>query len=103
MLDKIDMGLPFPDYIAALMRSKISSASVRRDVLLAGMKINGETATKLGIADAAYNDEETLMDAAVAMAETLAKRKWDGEVYAEIRKSLYPEMCLLLNELNAKM
>lgn len=92
-----------PDYFAALVRSKISSVSVRRDVLLAGRKVNGETAAKLGIVDSVHDNEEALMEAAVAMGEMLARRKWECEAYAEIRKSLYPEMSPLLNELNGKM
>ncbi|XP_022975055.1 enoyl-CoA delta isomerase 2, peroxisomal-like [Cucurbita maxima] len=102
-MSEIDLGFTLPDYFAALMRSKIGSASVRRDVLLAGMKVNGETAVKLGITDAAHDGEEALMEAAVAMGEKLAKRKWEGEAYAEIRKSLYPEMSPLLNELSGKL
>ncbi|XP_008438556.2 enoyl-CoA delta isomerase 2, peroxisomal-like [Cucumis melo] len=102
-MSEIDLGLTMPDYFAALVRSKISSVSVRRDVLLAGRKVNGETAAKLGIVDSVHDNEEALMEAAVAMGEMLARRKWECEAYAEIRKSLYPEMSPLLNELNGKM
>ncbi|XP_022143632.1 enoyl-CoA delta isomerase 2, peroxisomal-like [Momordica charantia] len=102
-MSEVDLGLTMPDYFAALMRSKIGSASVRRDVLLTGMKVNGESAVKLGIADAAHDGEEGLMEAAVAMGQKLAKRKWEGGAYAQIRKSLYPEMTPLLDGLNGKM
>ncbi|CAL5347369.1 unnamed protein product [Camellia sinensis] len=30
------------------------------------------------------------------MGEELTKKKWDGDVYGEIRKSLYPELCGIL-------
>ena len=36
------------------------------------------------------------VEAAVRLGDRLAERRWNGEVYAEIRKSLYPELCGML-------
>ncbi|KAK9996720.1 hypothetical protein SO802_021406 [Lithocarpus litseifolius] len=83
--DRGDIGLTFLDYFTALMRSKIGSASARRDILLAGMKVKGEEAVRMGIMDSAvHNSEESMFEAAVRPGEQLVKRKWNGEVYAEI-------------------
>ncbi|KAL0012413.1 hypothetical protein SO802_007521 [Lithocarpus litseifolius] len=80
-----DIGLTFLDYFTALMRSKIGSALARRDILLAGMKVKGEEAVRMGIMDSAVHDsEESVFEAAVRLGEQLVKRKWNGEVYAEI-------------------
>lgn len=92
-MSEVDLGLPFPDYFTATMRSKIGSASSRRDVMLRGMKIKGEDAVRMGIVDSAHDSAESTVEAAVRLGEQLASRKWDGEVYAEIRKGLYPELC----------
>ena len=96
-MSEVDIGLTLPDYFTALMRSKIGSASARRDILLAGRKVKGEEAVKMGIVDsAAHDSEESVVEAAVCLGDSLAERKWNGEVYAKIRKSLYSEICGVL-------
>ncbi|KAA0049275.1 hypothetical protein IC582_012605 [Cucumis melo] len=95
-MSEVDLGLSLPDYFAALFKSKIGSSSVRRDVLMRGMKVKGEAAVKMGIADSVYDGESGVMEAAVRLGEQLGARKWNGEPYAEIRKSLYPEISRLL-------
>ena len=55
-MSEFNIGLTFPDYFTALMRSKIGSTSARRDISLVGSKVKGEE----------------------------AMRMWNGEVYAEI-------------------
>lgn len=95
-MSEVDLGLSLPDYFAALFKSKIASSSVRRDVLMRGMKVKGEAAVKMGIADSAHDGENGVMEAAVRLGEQLGERKWNGEPYAEIRKSLYPEISRLL-------
>ncbi|KAF3456837.1 hypothetical protein FNV43_RR01491 [Rhamnella rubrinervis] len=95
-MSEIDLGLPFPDYFAVMMRSKISSVSARRDVMQRAMKIKGEEAVRMGIVDSVHDSAKNTLEAAVRLGEQLAGRKWDGEVYAEIRKSMYPELCGVL-------
>lgn len=92
-MSELDLGLPFPDYFAALMRSKIASVSARRDVMLRAGKINGKEALRMGIVDSVHDSAKSTVEAAVRLGEHLAGRKWDGAVYAEIRKSMYPELC----------
>ncbi|KAE8650333.1 enoyl-CoA delta isomerase 2, peroxisomal [Cucumis sativus] len=95
-MSELDLGATLPDYFIALAKSKIGSSSVRRDVFLRGMKVRGETAVKMGLAESAHQGEDGVMEAAVRLGEELAARNWDGDVYAEIRKSLYPEISGLL-------
>lgn len=95
-MSELDIGLTLPDYVSALMRSKIGSPTARRDVLLRATKLRAEDAMKMEIVDSAHDSAEATIDAAVRMGEQLAGKKWDGEVYAEIRKALYPEVCGLL-------
>ncbi|XP_004485774.1 enoyl-CoA delta isomerase 2, peroxisomal-like [Cicer arietinum] len=95
-MPEVNLGLPLPDYFAAVMREKIKSPVVLRDVLLGGVKIKGNEAVKIGIVDSAHDSVESTVEAAVRLGEQLARKKWMGEVYAEIRKSLYPEACDVL-------
>ncbi|KAG6757365.1 hypothetical protein POTOM_037673 [Populus tomentosa] len=95
-MSEVDIGLPFPDYFTALFRAKVGSPSVLRDVLLRGTKVKGDEAVRRGIVEAAHDNEERLSEATMRLGEQLASRKWLGEIYKEIRKSLYPELCGVL-------
>lgn len=95
-MSEVDLGLSLPDYFTALFKAKIGSSSVRRDVLLGGMKVNGEAAVKMGIVESAHDGEDGVAKAAVGLGEKLAARNWKGESYAEIRRSIYPEISGLL-------
>ena len=89
--------MTLPDYFLALVRSKIGGLSAQRDVLLRRMKVNGEKAMRIGIVDSvAHDSEESVVEAAVRLGDSLVERKWNGEVYAEIWKSLYSEICGVL-------
>ncbi|XP_004296616.1 PREDICTED: uncharacterized protein LOC101309819 [Fragaria vesca subsp. vesca] len=95
-MSEVDLGLPLPDYFVAAFRAKIGSNSARRNILLRGMKVRGEEAVRMGIVESAHESAEAAVEAAVQMAEKLGERKWKGDVYAEIRMSLYPELCAVL-------
>ncbi|KAM3685744.1 hypothetical protein ACB098_11G143600 [Castanea mollissima] len=96
-MSEVDLVMTLPNYFSALARSKIGGSSARRDVLLIGMKVKGEEAVRMGIVgSAAHNSEESVVEAAVHLGDRLVERKWNGEVYAKIRKSLYPEICGVL-------
>ncbi|KAF9677702.1 hypothetical protein SADUNF_Sadunf08G0135000 [Salix dunnii] len=95
-MSEVDLGLTIPDYVIALLRAKIGSPSARRDVLLRGAKVRGDEAVSMGIVEGAHDNEERLREATMSHGKQLGSRKWDGEVYKEIRKSLYPELCVVL-------
>ncbi|KAH0658526.1 hypothetical protein KY289_027274 [Solanum tuberosum] len=95
-MSELDIGMTLPDYFMAMIRSKIGSAGAQRDLVLKTAKIRGEEAVRLGMVDSAHGTAEETVDAAVRLAEELGKKRWDGKVYAEMRKSLFPELCGLL-------
>ncbi|PSS34897.1 Enoyl-CoA delta isomerase 2, peroxisomal like [Actinidia chinensis var. chinensis] len=95
-MSELDIGMKFPDYFTALVRSKVGSAAARRDVMLRAKKVTASEALAMGIVDSAHDSAEAVVEAAVRLGEELVKRKWDGEVYGEIRKALYPELCGVL-------
>ena len=95
-MPEVDLGLPLPDYFAAVFRAKIRSPAAMRDVMLGGVKATAAEGVRMGIVDSAHDSAESVVEASVRLGEKLARRKWKGEVYAEIRKSLYPEACGVL-------
>lgn len=95
-MPEVDLGLPLPGYFAAVIRSKIRSPAVMRDLVLGGAKLTAAEAVRMGIVDSAHDSAESTVEAAMRLGEQLARRKWVGEVYAEIRKSLYPDACKVL-------
>jgi len=99
-MSELDIGLNFPDYFTALVRSKVGSSAARRDILLKARKMKAMEAVAMGIVDSVHNSGEATVAAAVRLGEELVKRKWDGEVYADIRKSMYPELCFVLGLAN---
>ena len=58
--------------------------------------MKGEKAVRMGIMDFVVHDSESVVEATVHLGDRLAERKWNGKVYAEIRKSLYLEICGVL-------
>lgn len=95
-MPEVDIGLTLPEYFSAMGRAKIKSPSALRELFPRGVKARGEEAVEMGVAWPAHDGEEALKEASFHLGEQLAKRKWDGEVFAEIRKSLYPEVCAVL-------
>ncbi|CAI9761335.1 unnamed protein product [Fraxinus pennsylvanica] len=95
-MSELDIGMTLPDYFTALIRAKIGSASARRNLMLRAAKVKADEAVKMGIVDSAYASPEEAVEAAMRICDDLAKKKWDGKVYAEIRKASYPELCGLL-------
>ncbi|KAF6155084.1 hypothetical protein GIB67_035831 [Kingdonia uniflora] len=79
-----------------LMRSKISSQKVLRDVVLNARKVKAEEAVTMGIVDSVWDGPGETVEAALKLGEELGKRKWHGEVYAEIRKDSLQEACHVL-------
>ena len=58
--------------------------------------MKGEKAVRMGIMDFVVHDSESVVEATVHLGDRLAERKWNGKVYAEIRKCLYLEICGVL-------
>lgn len=90
-MSEVDAGIKIVDYFAELLRQKVPDAATRRDMVLRGDKMTAAEAVRRGVVDAAADGGvEDVVDAAVAAAEALAARGWDGEVVAEIRKAMWP-------------
>ena len=92
-MPEMDLGITLPDYFAAVVREKVAAT---RDVVLAGKKVRAEEAVEMGVVRSAHDSAEGTVEAAMRLGEELARRKWVGEAYVEIRKSLFPEVTEVL-------
>ncbi|KAF5811298.1 putative enoyl-CoA hydratase/isomerase, ClpP/crotonase-like domain superfamily [Helianthus annuus] len=95
-MNEIHKGLMLPDYGVELIRAKVVKRESLRDVLLRGVKVKADEAVMMGLVDIAYEDRESAVEGGLRMGEELAKMKWNGKLYAQMRKALYPELCSVL-------
>ncbi|GJN06387.1 hypothetical protein PR202_ga24114 [Eleusine coracana subsp. coracana] len=92
-MSEVDAGIKIIDFFAEIMREKVPDAVARRDLLLRGDRMPAAEAVRRGMVDVAVEGGvEDVVNAAVAEAEKLAAREWDGEVVAEIRKAAWPKL-----------
>jgi enoyl-CoA hydratase/carnithine racemase len=89
-MSEVDAGIKI-DFVGEVLRQKVPDAVARRDLVMKGDKMIATEAVRRGIVDAAVDGGvEDVVAAAVAMAEELAGRGWDGENLANIRKATWP-------------
>ncbi|KMT15697.1 hypothetical protein BVRB_3g056820 [Beta vulgaris subsp. vulgaris] len=91
-MSEVDIGMTLPEYFNLLFREK-AGWKAKREILMRGRKLKGEEGMKLGVVDEVFESGEEVIERGVKLGEELVKRNWNGEVYAEIRKGLYPELC----------
>ncbi|KAK9672834.1 hypothetical protein RND81_12G127900 [Saponaria officinalis] len=92
-MSEVDIGMTFPEYFNVLFKEKVASAVARRDIMLNGRKLKAVEAVGFGIVDDVGKDGEEVMEKSVKLSQVLVKKGWNGEVYGEIRKGLYPTLC----------
>ncbi|KAF8663306.1 hypothetical protein HU200_055918 [Digitaria exilis] len=98
-MSEVDAGIKVAGFVGELLREKVPDAVARRDLLMEGRKMTAAEASRRGIVDAAVDGEvEDVVAAAVAVAEDLAARGWDGETVAEIRKVTWPALWSKVND-----
>ncbi|KAI4369679.1 hypothetical protein MLD38_018095 [Melastoma candidum] len=99
-MSEVDIGLTLPDYFEAVLREKarVGGRKGLRELALWGTRLKGADAAEIGLVDEAVvaGGEEGVKKRAEEKAAELGKRKWDGRVYAELRKGLYKEVCDVL-------
>ncbi|KAL3534647.1 hypothetical protein ACH5RR_003112 [Cinchona calisaya] len=85
--------MSLPGYFSALIRSKVGSPLARRSLVLRDLQFDAKEAAKMGVLDLVHEVGRDTVKVAESLAEKLATKEWNSEVYAEIRKALYPELC----------
>lgn len=87
-MNELDIGYKIPNWFMQIVKSKIASPKVWRDVVLNPARITAEMGVDWGIVDSAHDGVEETVDAAARLGAELVKRKWDGKVYADNRRTV---------------
>ncbi|KAK4279909.1 hypothetical protein QN277_011609 [Acacia crassicarpa] len=87
-MSELDIKLIIPPWFVAILNAKIGSPAVRRALIMKAAKVTAKRAVELGIIDSAHENAEETLKAAVELGEGLAKREWEGDVYAQNRMQL---------------
>ncbi|XP_060675806.1 enoyl-CoA delta isomerase 1, peroxisomal-like [Ziziphus jujuba] len=91
-MSELDIDLVIPAWFTALIKCKIGASMSRRDVVLRADKVTADEAVKKGIIDSAYDSAEQTVEAAVGVGKNLVGRKWNGDVYAQIRMEVLSDV-----------
>ncbi|KAL5569125.1 hypothetical protein UlMin_025700 [Ulmus minor] len=91
-MSELDIQLRIPTWFVALIKCKIGSPEARRSVFLTAAKLTATEAVEKGIIDSAHNSAEETVAAAGRLVEELIRKKWNGDVYAQIRGELFSEV-----------
>jgi enoyl-CoA hydratase/carnithine racemase len=98
-MSEVDAGIKIADFFGELIRQKVPDAAARRDLVMKGTKMTAAEASRRGIVDAAVDGGvEDVVAAAVAVAEDLAARGWDGEAVAEMRRATWPALWSMVKD-----
>ncbi|KAJ6814999.1 carnitine racemase/ catalytic [Iris pallida] len=92
-MSELDLGLTLPAYFMTLMRGKIRDLGLFKKIVMKSGKVMAVEAMEKGVVDVVKGSAGETAAAAAAMAEGLAKRGWNGRVYASIRMGAFPEIC----------
>ncbi|XP_022884391.1 enoyl-CoA delta isomerase 1, peroxisomal [Olea europaea var. sylvestris] len=96
-MSELDIRMKIPTWFMQIVKSKIASPKVWREVILKAAKIKAEMAVEWGIVDSAHDSAEETVEAAARLGMELAKRNWDGKVYAENRKTVFADVMAALS------
>ncbi|KAJ1282097.1 hypothetical protein BS78_03G023700 [Paspalum vaginatum] len=92
-MSEVDAGIKIVDFVAELVRGKVPDAAARRDLVMRGEKMTAPESVRRGVVDAAVDGgADEVAAAAVALAEELAARGWDGDTVARMRKDTWPAL-----------
>ncbi|XAR72038.1 hypothetical protein NMG60_11018530 [Bertholletia excelsa] len=91
-MSELDISLPVPAWFITVLEAKIGSPAARRDVMLRAAKLTAEAAVDRGIIQSAHDSAEETVVAALTLGEKLVSKKWDGQVYGQIRMVMLADL-----------
>lgn len=95
-MNEIELPSPIPEGMAAVIKAKISSASVTRDCLLVGKRFTAEEALELKFIDSVTEDAESCLAEAISLAVKLARPIGLAPIVNQIKREMYKEAMGLL-------
>ncbi|KAL2521138.1 Enoyl-CoA delta isomerase 1 [Forsythia ovata] len=96
-MSELDIRMKIPFWFVQIVKSKIASPKVWREVVLKAAKITAGMGVDWGIVDSAHDSAEETVVAAARLGMELVKRNWDGKTYAENRKTVFADVAAALS------
>ncbi|CAI9102719.1 OLC1v1001031C1 [Oldenlandia corymbosa var. corymbosa] len=87
-MSEMDIGLKISLWFGALIKSKIGSPMVRREVVMKAAKLTADMGVEMGIVDSAHATAAETVSAAMKLGEELVERKWNGHIYGQNRMTV---------------
>ncbi|XP_047311265.1 enoyl-CoA delta isomerase 1, peroxisomal [Impatiens glandulifera] len=91
-MSELDISLKIPAWFVKLLKNRIASPAVHREIVLKAAKFTATAALEKGIIESSHDGVEETVAAAVKLGDSLVKRGWDGNVYCEIRKVMMSDV-----------
>ncbi|XP_051117218.1 enoyl-CoA delta isomerase 1, peroxisomal-like [Andrographis paniculata] len=88
-MSEVDIKFKISAWFTAIVKNKIASPRVWRDVILKAEKITADRGVEMGIVDSSHATAGGTLEAAVALGMELVRRQWSGEVYAGCRRVMF--------------
>ncbi|KAK6128451.1 hypothetical protein DH2020_037819 [Rehmannia glutinosa] len=95
-MSELDIRYKIPHWFMTFVKSKIGSPKVWRNVVLKAEKITAAVGVEWGIVDSAHENAAETVEAAVRLGMDLVSRKWDGNVYADNRRTVFADILAVL-------
>ncbi|KAG6404198.1 hypothetical protein SASPL_136438 [Salvia splendens] len=91
-MGELEINYRLSMWFVRVLRSKIGSPQILRDVVLRAEKIDARRGVEWGIVDSAHATAAATMAAAVDLGADMAARRWDGKLYAANRRTVFAEV-----------
>ncbi|XP_057785936.1 enoyl-CoA delta isomerase 1, peroxisomal-like [Salvia miltiorrhiza] len=95
-MGEVDINYRVSMWFVRVLRSKIGSPQILRDVILRAEKIGARRGVEWGIVDSAHATAAATVGAALELGADMAGRRWDGKLYAANRRSVFADVLAVM-------
>ncbi|PIN14967.1 hypothetical protein CDL12_12392 [Handroanthus impetiginosus] len=95
-MSELDIKYKMPNWFVPILKCKIASPKIWRDVVLKAAKIRATMGVEWGIVDSVHENAEETLEAAMKLGMDLVSRKWNGKVYADNRRTVFSDVLAVL-------
>ncbi|KAL1541848.1 enoyl-CoA delta isomerase 1, peroxisomal-like [Salvia divinorum] len=95
-MGELEINYRLSMWFVRVLRNKIGSPQILRDVILRAEKIDARRGVEWGIVDSVHATAAATVAAAVEMGADMAASRWDGKLYAANRRTVFAEVLAIL-------